>query len=205
MCLKKVKIIKGKRIRGYKYFPRADLEIDSIFQSGDFSWNTNIVLQMSYNNEYIVISLEEPGKYILSACGEPYKAGIHAFINPGILLMRSFTCIENIEKGLLKLELISLPGADVYSDGRRLCSKIWGIEKVEYQGKEYGYLGLVKLITPASKFSVADYWVIGNSIKEIKNNWNELMKDWDFRKPFCYLLTIANFKDNKIVVNEFKK
>jgi len=177
MCLRIVS--KVKRCRGYKYFPEADLVIDSVFQSGDYNWNTNVVLRKDYGGEYIVISIEEPEKYILSRYEEPYKAGIHAFVYAE-------------KRGYLRLELISLPGVDVYSDGRQLCSKVWGIEKVEYQGKEYRYLGLVKLITPASGFSVTDYWVIGNSIKEIKNNWNELMKDWDFRKPFCYLLTIAN-------------
>ena len=105
----------------------------------------------------------------------------------------------------LRLEVVPLPGVDVYSDGKQFCSKTWGIEKVEYQGKEYRYLGLVKLITSASGFSVTDYWVIGNSVKEIKDNWGKLMRDRDFRKPFCYLLTIADFKKNEIVVNEFKK
>ena len=71
MCLRIVSKI--KKCRGYKYFPRADLEVDSVFQSGDFSWNTNIVLRMGHNNEYIVISVEEPGKYILSGYGNLIK------------------------------------------------------------------------------------------------------------------------------------
>jgi len=205
MCLvKKVEIVKDRGVGAYKYFPRADLEIDSVFQSGDYNWNTNIVLRKDYGSEYIVISLEEPEKYILSACGEPYKAGIHAFINSGIFFKGPFVHVD-VEKKYLKLELISLPGVIVYSDDDQFCSKIWGIEKVEYQEKEYRYLGLVKLITPASGFSVTDYWIVGDSIKGIKDNWNKLMKDWDFRKPFCYLLTIADFEKNEIVVNEFKK
>lgn len=58
----------------------------------------------------------------------------------------------------------------VWTDGVTASSKEWEIVKAEYQGKEYRYLGLLKVprLNQYGCFHVYDYWFIGDSEAETR-------------------------------------
>ena len=107
-------------------------------------------------SEYYYAFLYQSNDY-----GYFYPYGVHVYLKKDNM---------NIDPDRDLLVFVKPTEYYVWTDGVTASSKEWEIVKAEYQGKEYKYLGLLKVprVNQYGCFHVYDRWFIGDSEAEIR-------------------------------------
>ena len=112
-------------------------------------------------SEYNIESYNTACLYQSNDYGYFYPYGVHVYLKKDNM---------NIDPDRDLLVFVKPTEYYIWTDGVTASSKEWEIVKAEYQGKEYKYLGLLKIprFDQHECFHVYDYWFIGNSEAEIR-------------------------------------
>ena len=178
MCLKTVRTVRDDRIAGWKVFEQ--MPWIPIFKSLNYAIDTSIILQKI--GPCAFIEYTRNGLYLEAGNGEFYRAGIHIFRERGTAY--SYDLILQVVSG----------NSEIYLDDSQACSANWVVKKAIYQNKEYRYLVLIKAMRKFPKFEIHDFWTIGNSKKEIRNNIKKFKKDVLFKDFKVIDVMIADLK-----------
>jgi len=178
MCLETVRSVCDDRIAGWKVFEQMPELL--VFKSFNYAVDTSIILWKI--DSCVFMEYTRNGLYLKSGNGEFYRAGIHIFRERKTA--HSYDLILQVASG----------SSEIYLDDSQACSANWIIEKAIYQGEEYRYLALIKAMRKSPKFEVHDFWTIGNSEKEIRNNIKKFKKDVLFKDFRIIDVTIVDLK-----------
>jgi len=171
MCLR---IVEYKEIdRAYKLLEvtgKADGTglIEGVYRSPFYWTDTGIILTRSIGS----IGIEYIGKrYTLQSLrGEHYPAGIHAYIDTSCLRYEVMLVLRNPN-----------PEIQLPTDGSQVVSTSWIIDKVVYDDngskKEATWIGLLKSLMHHLLPTLKDFWVIGNSKREVLSRAKAAVRD----------------------------
>jgi len=149
--------------------------IEGVYQS-PFYWENTCIVLARYGSK---VGLDYTGGYYLlySSKGKVYPTGIHAYTEES-------GHPANFHSGVMLVLENPYPGMQLPTDGHQVAAPSWVINKVIYSNnegqKEVPYIGLFKGMTyKHPSVALEDFWVIGNSRREIISRTKVVMRDRD--------------------------
>jgi len=146
---------------------------EGVYQS-PFYWENTCIVLTKYGSK---VGLDYMGGYYLLYSSKVYPTGIHAYTeesgHPANFRDEVMLVLEN-----------PYPGMQLPTDGHQVAAPSWVISKVicgSNEGqKEVPYIGLFKGMTyKHPSVALEDFWIIGNSKREIISRTKVVMKDRD--------------------------